>query len=804
MKKQKVISVIVSAAAALGGLGAVPVSAAGGFEMPENYQFVDIAHHGDTYVAMAKDKTTWTAAKLYTSVDGGMTWSGTRDISNAIISSNNQSQQQLLYWEDKGLFVAHCSGATLTSSDGKTWVSNPNLHYESNGTITVSGDQLIINGTNCLIPTNDTENNKITENKINTMGTSYPWAAAAKPADADGNITVLIQNQNKLCDVVIDIDNIAGSTVSEIESAAAIPNPKDMVYASGADQFLSIDASETLFAAKNSTTYVKLTIKEGTQVTAVAANDNYIVTGFADGTMYYTENTELTSNTAWTEIPSAGTPADEPIRKIELSADNSFVALSNTKVYKGNMSKYNPIDEYVDEHFAISDPYVTGETQENPFIGVKLIGGAYSPTLDTYVVYGTDTATSESKIFTSNDGCATWTSYTADPRHTFTNLRNGAVWWESQGMFVIAAYNADNIGVLYTSEDGYNWTAKGNSDTGYVKGAEIAVGGTSLYTTNASKQFYKYTELSKDSMTNVILSDIKAPDGSDVTLDNKYALTSISVSDSDDPAVFLAGQYLGVTRNNESEAAEETDKWVKLPHIGNANIIDSVYSANSDQFIALVDNNLRTTIIQKDGSSAVQGPVISGGIVLNGIDTNGSDFMFTCGDGKIYTSPDTADFSKENSSLTEVSAVKGDNNTMPATNVFAAEDKFIVTVSDGTDSDVLVAAKNTSSGAYEYKSVSDGIGGGTFEPGGTVKVNVDVDNQMPEGCSFTMIAAIYDPDGRLIQSVTADKTVAEFTNTTETMDVAVGEDVPDGSSMRLFVWNNMQEMTPLTNVTAPF
>lgn len=804
MKKQKVISVIVSAAAALGGLGAVPVSAAGGFEMPENYQFVDIAHHGDTYVAMVKENTSWTAAKLYTSVDGGMTWSDTRDIANAIISSNNQSQQQLLYWEDKGLFVAHCAGATLTSSDGTTWASNPNLHYESNGTITVSGDQLIINGTNCLIPTNDTENNKITENKIDTMGTSYPWAAAAKPADADGNITVLIQNQNKLCDVVIDIDNIAGSTVSKIESAAAIPNPKDMVYASGADQFLSIDASEALFVAKNSITYSKLTVKEGTQVTAVAANDNYIVTGFADGTMYYTENTELTSNTAWTEIPAAGTPADEPIRKIELSADNSFVALSNTKVYKGNMSKYNPIDEYVDEHFAISDPYVTGEAQENPFIGVKLIGGAYSPSLDTYVVYGTDTATSASKIFTSNDGCATWTPYTADARHTFSNLRNGAVWWESQGMFIIAAYNADNIGVLYTSTDGYNWTAKGFNDTGYVKGAEIAVGGTSLYSTNGSKQFYKYTALSKDSMTNVILSDIKAPDGSDVTLEANYALTSIAVSDSDDPAVFLAGQYLGVTRNNESMEAEETDKWVKLANIGNANIIDSVYSANSDQFIALVDNNFRTSIIQKNGSSVVQGPVVSGGVVLNGIDTNGSDFMFTCGDGKIYTSPDTADFSKDKSPLTEVSAAKGDNNTMPATNVFAAGDKFIVTVSDGTDSDVLVAAKNTSSGVYEYKSIGNSVGGGTFEPGGTVKVNVDVDNQMPDSCSFTMIAAIYGPDGRLIQSVTADRTVGEYTNTTETMDVAIGEDVPDGSSMRLFVWNNMQEMTPLTNVTAPF
>ena len=211
MKKQKVISVIVSAAAALGGLGAVPVSAAGGFEMPENYQFVDIAHHGDTYVAMVKENTAWTAAKLYTSVDGGMTWSDTRDIANAVISSNKQSQQQLLYWEDKGLFVAHCAGATLTSSDGTTWASNPNLHYESNGTITVSGDQLIINGTNCLIPTNDTENNKITENKIdNAKGVIFNVRGNSELALSEINDGI-----GKINDLISEDANVVFGTITD-------------------------------------------------------------------------------------------------------------------------------------------------------------------------------------------------------------------------------------------------------------------------------------------------------------------------------------------------------------------------------------------------------------------------------------------------------------------------------------------------------------------------------------------------------------------------------------------------------------
>lgn len=736
-------------------------------------------------------------------------------ISPANIDTNKTSRQQLLYWEDKGVFVAHGAGTTYTSTDGITWTENSEIHWATNTYLTAEDEYLILAGGSSDSALNAQDNlttKQYSDNKFLLSSTAYiPVSIAATPKDENGDIYVLTigKNYSFYAKMTPNVGEKCSWELIKSPSGGTIPSAfDDMIYAEGAGQFLAVN-NQKLHTIVNGDTFREYELKAGTTVTGIGASDKYIAAGLSDGTILYTQNAPITEETVWNTIPVAEgkTACTEPIKNIEF-ADNGedFVALSDKHIYLGDTISYieNTEYEYVPEYRTISDPYVTGEAQENPFVGVKLIGGAYSPTLDTYVVYGTDTATSESKIFTSNDGCVTWTPYTTDSRHTLSNLKNGAVWWESQGMFVIAGYNTDNIGVLYTSADGYNWTAKGNADTGYVKGAEIAVGGTSLYTTNGSKQFYKYSALSKDSMTNVILTEIKAPDGSDATLENNYALTSISVSDSDDPAVFLAGQFLGVTRNNDSEEAEETDKWIMLSNIGNGDIIDSVYSANSDQFIVLVDKNVRTSIIKKDGSSVDQGPIISDGVVLNGVDTNGSDFMFTCDDGKIYTAPDTADFSKDKSPLTEISSIKGDNNTMPVTNVFAAGDKFILTVSDGTDSDVLVAAKNASSGKYEYKAVSDGIGGGTFEPGGTVKVNVDVDNQMPEACSFTMIAAIYDPDGRLIQSVTADRTVSEYTSQTETMDVAIGEEVPDGSSMRLFVWNNMQEMTPLTNVTVPF
>ena len=207
MKNKKVISIILSLSAVFSAFGAVPASAESDFTIASGYQFVDIAHKGDTYVAMAKDNTNWTLAKLYTSTDSGKTWTSTRDIKSANVSANPQSQQQLVYWEDKGIFVAHCAGATLTSTDGSTWSNPATLHNSSNEVITVSGDQLILSCTHALIATNDASTDKVSNDnagshKFNMTGSSYPKAVGAKPADEDGNIAILINNQNTLYDVI--------------------------------------------------------------------------------------------------------------------------------------------------------------------------------------------------------------------------------------------------------------------------------------------------------------------------------------------------------------------------------------------------------------------------------------------------------------------------------------------------------------------------------------------------------------------------------------------------------------------------
>lgn len=846
MKKQKVISAIVSVAAAFGGLGIVPVSAAevpgageGSISLYEGYQFVDIAHNGDTYVAMAKDSS-MAGSRLYTSVDGGITWEESLAVSKGTIYGNTGSQNQLVYWDAKDIFVAHFEGNTYRSANGQEWTDSPTLHWTTTVGMAAAGENLVFSGfsgSTAAASTNDLNNRIFADTKISLQyPNGYPIAIAAKPMDESGNIELMATGSQQLYTFSIGETGDPELSSTGAISAAAIPTTVyDIVYAKGGDQFLMMNGNGILFTAKeadsatfnNNITADKINpalageAPTDVTVTGVGVNDDYVAVGLSDGTIFYTtNNAEITQSTAWTQIPVPQEAIGEPIKNIEFAnaTGDDFIALSNTKVIKGNSNSYCDIKNYVSEYRAIGDPYVVQDPGErvDPFTGVNLIGGVYSPTLDTYVLYGTETAATSteygevnlSKIFTSSDGGATWTSQTIDPRHTLANLKNGIVWWESQDMFVISAYNQTNQGVLYTSTDGMSWTPVPTSTTGYVKNTELAVGGSYLYTTNGSKQLYKYSALNTESRENPVLTPMKNEDGVSQELNAACKLSSIAVSDEDDPAIFASGAFFGVVRNNDSTETEEIEKWRQLHDIGNGNIIDSVYSANTDRFIALIVQNFRTTIITKDGARPVQGPVITGGdppIVMTAVDTNGSDLMFTCENGNLYTAADDANFSTgNNGALVQVQPVNGtEANVMTFTNVFAAGDRFIATASNDTDSKVYVIAKNNS-GAYEYADVTAISGSGEFEPGGTVQVKVYVENQEADAFDFTIIAAVFSPDNRCVQIETADKSVAAFTNETATMDVTIDAEVDPNSTMRLFVWDSLEGMVPLTDVSVPF
>ena len=55
MKNKKVFSFILSLSMVFGTLGAVPAHAGGSVSLNTNHKFIDIAHHGNTYVAMTKN-----------------------------------------------------------------------------------------------------------------------------------------------------------------------------------------------------------------------------------------------------------------------------------------------------------------------------------------------------------------------------------------------------------------------------------------------------------------------------------------------------------------------------------------------------------------------------------------------------------------------------------------------------------------------------------------------------------------------------------------------------------------------------
>ena len=96
--------------------------------LPEGYSFVDIASNGNNIVAMAKDESR-TVAQLCYSKDGGKTWKASENqplAEKALISSNKNSQQQLVYWKANNIFVAHGAGIMLT------WFLTKSLWLQAN------------------------------------------------------------------------------------------------------------------------------------------------------------------------------------------------------------------------------------------------------------------------------------------------------------------------------------------------------------------------------------------------------------------------------------------------------------------------------------------------------------------------------------------------------------------------------------------------------------------------------------------------------------------------------------------------
>ena len=254
------------------------------------------------------------------------------------------SQQQLVYWKANNIFVAHGAASTYTSEDGILWAENKNLHWSTNTMIDVSGNQLVFGGQDSANATADLTANQFKNNKYTIPNSSgfYAQVAVAKPAAEDGNISMFICNQYKAYDLSFQTTSPKYTWTMQNNNQGSITKnaPYDATYSQEAGQYLIVDGSEKLYAITDSKNIAKITVANGEKVVGVGTNEDYILVGTENGKLYKTNNTVLTTETAWDEIPTSyddGTA--EPLKNIKFIDKNNFVALGTTKAYTGEVVK---------------------------------------------------------------------------------------------------------------------------------------------------------------------------------------------------------------------------------------------------------------------------------------------------------------------------------------------------------------------------------------------------------------------------------------------------------------------------------
>ena len=319
--------------------------------LPEGYSFVDIASNGNNLVAMAKDEDR-TKAHLCYSKDGGKTWKASENqplAEKALISSNKNSQQQLVYWKANNIFVAHGAASTYTSTDGVTWTKNTALHWTTNTMLTTSGNQLAFGGQDSANATADLKTKQFANNKYVIPKSSgyYAKVAVAKPADSEGNVAMFICDKDKAYDLSFQATSPKYTWTLKNNNAGTMTekDPYDALYAEKADQYFMVDGSEKLYAVTDSKNIAKITVADGEKIVGVGASDKYIVVGTESGKLYKTDNVAVTAETKWEEISiAAEDKISEPLRNIEFTDEDTFVALGNTKWYNGKAVNSTPTD----------------------------------------------------------------------------------------------------------------------------------------------------------------------------------------------------------------------------------------------------------------------------------------------------------------------------------------------------------------------------------------------------------------------------------------------------------------------------
>ncbi|MBE7059234.1 MAG: hypothetical protein E7389_00255 [Ruminococcaceae bacterium] len=826
MKTKKILSKILAFAMVLSCLVAMTAveSSAAGFSLPSNYHFVDIAHKPGTsiYVASARDDKN-SAPLFYYSNDGGLSWQEPDSqplSSTAEISSSRKTQQQLEWWEGQNVFVIHGTGVpgVYTSTDGVSWTGRQNLQWGGNNVISITDGKLVFAGESKV----EVAENVNTALRGSSLTPGYKFTPEGSnifytnvTASATKDNVIYVYAATQWTSYYIALTPAENGYTSEVRATRYNQygtSPYDAVYAKNADRFLGIDGEEAngngngtiLASAPDGSAQLSITVAEDKKVTGIGVNDSYIVAGMNDGSVYYTANDTLTENTVWTQVPCEST-VNEPIKNIALEGDY-FVALGTSKIFTGKLGTvYSDIDDYV----SLNTPEIVGG---NPFDGIRLIGGAFNG--KEYVVYGNDVSTNHGKVFFSDD-IINWTMVYEGTAKFEENMRNGAVWFEKDKKFIISASTLQTSGASVTGtlgEEGYNWEWEENNGKGYALRAEIAVGGDgNIYSPNnrekTDAKINKYTAWSESGKSEIDLSEISGV--------SDY-MSHIAVSDDDEPAIFVYGQAAGLVKNSGAEGTWTSNSAYHGVGAQYFIIDDAVYVKALQSFIAVSHNpqtnNKTTTVISKTGT-VVRGPRLSGNSVAediaNAVDANDDVVMFACNKGLYSVSVNANVFNgNTDDKLVEVHPANGtEKNTLPVINVFkAGSDAFVAVTTDGTNSDLLLAAKD--GGSYIYTKASGNKVENIEALDGARSFNVSVSgiNNRSSEYSFVLITAVYEAGentNKLKEYYINNMSLPTGSGSVKAA-VSLDHAINENSVIKVFTFDSIGGLKPLTAETNPF
>lgn len=863
MKKvQSLILALIMAAGLM--FSAVPANAED-LGLDGNYTIVDTCYRGGDsplYVALAKSfgsnatSATSTPARVYTSEDG-ITWIKAKDFTNMYNQANFKSRQCIVWWEAAQLFVIV---GINTGSDGKTyklyasenakdWKSITTSYGANSPTVSVDGNMLMVTGNRATqLFTSEQFKAAYAAGSSAATPTSYIYVSNTNVwAYANGLTTEengkrkyihLTNQQQWVTDGSTKIvqENGADKTYFVCESNGVVyesdssvaATPYDTAYLKGIKAWVTINGTGNayMFDASGETVSkgTAISLPDSKEITGIGYDSGLVLFGCSDGTLYYAEeNSGINNAQAWKQ--ASGTMQGGEVRSISSIGNNQFLVATETKVYRATKKSDSLVCETFGAQSIIGTPTVSStQKAEAVFDGTKLLGGAYSPVMNNYVVYG-NTTDGRGKVYLSNNGL-NWKEVYISDNAFVEDSTNAAVWWTAgqnavtytedgvektaDGAYVISTSTDENTaGTCIYSPDGKQWYV---TNIGICRNGDLSSAANALYFgTDTVDSYYKITKLP---VTAEELENAK------VTIDSSTArdkvskpYTQIAVSD-DGTKIFLSANS---TYYSYIDTADTEQGITSAGGAGLGRVIDVKWNEN----LKLDDNNnMGYFVTACSQDCGLYGVWFNG----YGFDSNKNGRMFTARYGTSQTEPYTVAFDTNGSNYIvgdtygniHVSGAFTDTiantigytilnsdqeNKLPVKDVFAGKkaadgkNEVLAVASDGTISDVLLV----DSAASSYQKASDQP---ALTAGNTLTVSVPYINTTAESKSVMIITAVYS-DSKLEQ-VKLDNHVmtAETESSSMTQTVTLDENSANGTNIKVMVWDS--SLRPLTDASTPF